>query len=372
MKKLLLAVLVLLGLQIQAQTCDTITNTYLSIGPDTIEVKSNVYDVWPNLFVIHSYDYYDNSGVTFIDTARHAFIPTPDPNIADTFSICSWDDFPFVAPWNCFKCDTFVYHSGQWNMLQYQSLQTPSCDSLTISGSQYQIIIESNALVDYWTTGAPTLTCPNVLGEDSSSTIHSVYNYNTTTGLPFDTITTCITYYVNGVYTYCCVDWVWDANMWIRVGTQTTPITNICDSITYWTDQSQGFNIGLDTTGIVYNPDSIEIWWAVCTNGLCYSEQGMYAYFPQVMTSDTLKVSYDVYIYENGVIVEVCTMEEWLVFDQNSFSWVLLNMNPTSINEITFNKINDGRMYDMLGREITNVTLGTMYIKNGKKYIRTR
>ena len=30
-----------------------------------------------------------------------------------------------------------------------------------------------------------------------------------------------------------------------------------CDSITYWTDQSQGFNIGLDTTNIIHNPDSI-------------------------------------------------------------------------------------------------------------------
>ena len=42
-----------------------------------------------------------------------------------------------------------------------------------------------------------------------------------------------------------------------------------CDSITYWTDQSQGFNIGLDTSNIVHNPDSIDVWWSVCTNGLC-------------------------------------------------------------------------------------------------------
>jgi hypothetical protein len=46
--------------------------------------------------------------------------------------------------------------------------------------------------------------------------------------------------------------------------------------------------------------------------------------------------------------------------------------NPTSINELTFNKISNDKIYDMLGREVTNVTLGTMYIKNGKKYIRIR
>ena len=32
-----------------------------------------------------------------------------------------------------------------------------------------------------------------------------------------------------------------------------------CDSITYWIDQSQGFNIGLDTTNIVHNPDSMTV-----------------------------------------------------------------------------------------------------------------
>ena len=71
-----------------------------------------------------------------------------------------------------------------------------------------------------------------------------------------------------------------------------------CDSITYSIDPSQGFNISLDTTNIVHNPDSIEVWWAICTNGLCYADQGMYAYFPQVTIYDTLKVGYDVYLYE--------------------------------------------------------------------------
>ena len=145
-----------------------------------------------------------------------------------------------------------------------------------------------------------------------------------------------------------------------------------CDSITYWTDQSQGFNIGLDTTNIIHNPDSIEVYWSICNSSTCYSGDGMYAYFGQIMTTDTIKACYDVYLYESNM-VEVCTRCDSLIFNQSSFSWVLFSMsNPTSINEITFNKINNSRMYDMLGREITNVTLGTMYIKNGKKYIRTR
>ena len=36
-----------------------------------------------------------------------------------------------------------------------------------------------------------------------------------------------------------------------------------CDSITYWTDQGQGLFIGLDTTNMIHNPDSMTIYWGV-------------------------------------------------------------------------------------------------------------
>ena len=146
-----------------------------------------------------------------------------------------------------------------------------------------------------------------------------------------------------------------------------------CDSITYWTDQSQGFNIGLDTSGIVHNPDSMTIYWGVCTGfsggGMCYTGDGISDYFPQITTSDTIKVAYDVYIYENGS-VEVCSIEEWLVFNQNSFSWVLLNMLPTSINELTFNRVNNNKIYDLLGKELNEIPVNKLYIKNNKLYIK--
>ena len=142
-----------------------------------------------------------------------------------------------------------------------------------------------------------------------------------------------------------------------------------CDSITYWTDQSQGFNIGLDTTNIIHNPDSIEVYWTICNSSTCYSGDGMYAYFGQIMTTDTIKACYDVYLYESNM-VEVCTRCDSLIFNQSSFSWVLFSMsNPTSINEITLNKINNNKMYDLLGRELNEIPVGTMYIRNNKLYI---
>ena len=155
----------------------------------------------------------------------------------------------------------------------------------------------------------------------------------------------------------------------VSLGLQIQAQINPCDSMTYWTDQSQGFNIGLDTSNIVHNPDSMEVWWAVCTNGMCYSGQGMYDYFPQVMSTDTLKVCYDIYLYTSNM-VELCTHCDSLIFDQNSFSWVLFSMsNPTSIKEIYYSKIKDNKIYDLLGRELEYIPTGKMYIRNGKLHI---
>ncbi len=143
-----------------------------------------------------------------------------------------------------------------------------------------------------------------------------------------------------------------------------------CDSITYWTDQSQGFNVGLDTSNIIHNPDSMDVYWGVCTNGICYAGQGMYAYFGQIMTTDTVKVCYDVILYEANTM-ETCTRCDSLIFDQNTFSWILFSMgNPTGINELQFTWEDDGVIYDMTGRKLIEIPVGKMYIQNRKKYIK--
>tara|TARA_R100000900_G_scaffold143496_1_gene126492 strand:+ start:16 stop:798 length:783 start_codon:yes stop_codon:yes gene_type:complete len=244
--------------------------------------------------------------------------------------------------------------------LQTQA-QINYCDSMIVNGPQNQPIFEVvgvNTFIDYWVT---TSNDGVLFQEDSMSTYHMVYNFGTPA---YDTLTTCITYGM-GTTTTCCVNWIWDANMWLKMSMQQQPYF-CCDSITYWTDQSQGFNIGLDTTGMVHNPDSLEVWWAVCTNGMCYAGDGMYDYFPQVTTLDTLKVSYDVYLYENG-IAEVCSREEWLIYDGTN--WVLLNMLPTGIEELMKNEGVNNVIYDLMGREVTKLNKGVMYIRNQKKFI---
>tara|TARA_R100001510_G_C7479282_1_gene91990 strand:- start:32 stop:499 length:468 start_codon:yes stop_codon:yes gene_type:complete len=143
--------------------------------------------------------------------------------------------------------------------------------------------------------------------------------------------------------------------------TQIQAQINPCDSITYWTDQGQGLSVGLDTSNIVHNPDSIQVWWSVCNTSMCYGGSGINDFFGQITTSDTIKVCYDALLYTSNT-VEICTHCDSLVFDQNLFSWIMFSMgNPVGIVEIE-NKINNNKMYDLQGREILKPK--GLYIQN--------
>jgi len=92
--------------------------------------------------------------------------------------------------------------------LQTQA-QTP-CDSITVSGSQYQFTFTSVSTIDFWETTASDGT---ILGQDSLWYMHSVYNYNPITGIPYDTIITCL----HTVNTICCETWVWNGASWVKM-----------------------------------------------------------------------------------------------------------------------------------------------------------
>lgn len=89
--------------------------------------------------------------------------------------------------------------------LLFVQAQSP-CDSLTVSGSQYQLTLTSVGIIDFWETTAPDGT---ILGQDSSWNMHSVYNISPS-GAPYDTITTCL-YTMN---TVCCIIYFWNGNSW--------------------------------------------------------------------------------------------------------------------------------------------------------------
>ena len=164
----------------------------------------------------------------------------------------------------------------------------------------------------------------------------------------------------------------------VALGLQTQAQINICDSIelsisptsTWWAATIEtnltpnnfpisyvqsydwtsclmcGTNVGTDTSSIIsFFTDTTEMYSicltsVFCDSNLCYT----------CVTCDTL-------VWNNG---------NWEMMSSMN------NGNPTAIQEFKINTIVNNNMYDLLGRETTNIALGSMYIKNGKKYIRTR
>ena len=155
----------------------------------------------------------------------------------------------------------------------------------------------------------------------------------------------------------------------VALGLQTQAQINYCDSLSYTTLPQQTLTV-IGNSSLSNMVDSITWSWQACNSTMCYAGSGTTVSFQNILSTDTVKVCYDAYIYFMGATY-VCTDCDSLVYDMNLYSWVLLNMgNPTGIKELIVDKINDNKMYDLLGREIFEVPIGTIYIKNRKKYIK--
>ena len=116
--------------------------------------------------------------------------------------------------------------------ISFGNAQTTACDSLTITGSQYQLQITANNLntfIYYWETSGSDGT---IIEQDTSmNTTHSVFNINPSTGLNYDTLITCI----STINTYCCAILVWDGNNWINTsGSNPPPPPLNCNANFYW------------------------------------------------------------------------------------------------------------------------------------------
>ena len=161
----------------------------------------------------------------------------------------------------------------------------------------------------------------------------------------------------------------------VLIGLQTQAQVSPCDSISYTITSSANTNI-LQLDGVISGvcpvnfPCVVQDWsWTVCDDALCFFDNGQTAYFQQFNTSDTLKVCLTTIIDYMGATYSCLEQCDSLVFGPNG--WMLMNMgNPLAINDLQLNIINDGKMYDMLGRELFEVPKGTIYIKNRKKFIR--
>jgi hypothetical protein len=141
---------------------------------------------------------------------------------------------------------------------------------------------------------------------------------------------------------------------------------NYCDQLSYSTYQSQGLIVTGNASPLFNMVDSIEWNWQACNSTLCYPGYGQVVTFPNILTTDTVKLCYDVYLYIMGTPY-ICSNCDSLIFSGGS--WVLLTNTPTAINEITPETINSNKIYDLLGRELTETPVGSMYIRNNRLYI---
>ena len=154
----------------------------------------------------------------------------------------------------------------------------------------------------------------------------------------------------------------------VLLGFKTQAQIMYCDSISYTTSSTINFPFGVH--GSIPNVPGTVTWsWSVCDANLCYPCSGPNAGFGQVSLTDTLKVCYDVFIDING-FTYICSNCDTLVYNPNSYQWEKITAQPLAVMDLKPNVINDNKTYDLLGREIFEVPIGTIYIKNRKKYIR--
>ena len=152
--------------------------------------------------------------------------------------------------------------------------------------------------------------------------------------------------------------------LWLKTQAQVV----YCDSISYATSSTINFPFGV--SGSIPNIPGTVTWnWSVCNANLCYVGSGINASFGQVSLTDTLKVCYDVLIDING-FTYICTGCDTFVYNPNSYQWEKITAQPVGVKELELNTTNDGKIYDILGRELSEIPIGTVYIKNRKKYIK--
>ena len=159
----------------------------------------------------------------------------------------------------------------------------------------------------------------------------------------------------------------------VLIGLQTQAQILPCDSINYTILSGSGGNTTLQLNGILAPgfPGIVLMWeWQVCDDASCFADTNQIATFNQFTITDTLKVCLATILMTNNIIY-TCTQCDSLIY--GPAGWMMMNMgNPLAIKELEFNINNDGKMYDLLGREIFEIPVGVMYIQNRQKYIKIK
>ena len=130
----------------------------------------------------------------------------------------------------------------------------------------------------------------------------------------------------------------------------------ICDSVSYIVSSGQSFTL----IGTNNSSDSVNFQWGVCYDQFCYSKSGDTVVFDGVNIFDTVKVCFD-------ISPQWACADECQTFVFTNGSWQQLN-TITHVNEVP-PILYDGKIYDLLGRELKYIPTGKIYIRNNKLHI---
>ena len=157
----------------------------------------------------------------------------------------------------------------------------------------------------------------------------------------------------------------------VVIGLQTQAQMLPCDSISYTILSGSGGNTTLQLNGILAPgfPGIVSMWeWQVCDDALCFADTNQIGIFNQFITTDTLKACLTTLLEINNMMYS-CMQCDSLIY--GPAGWMMMNKgNPVAIQELEIKTINDNKIYDLLGRELIEVPVGTIYVRNRKLYIR--
>ena len=169
---------------------------------------------------------------------------------------------------------------------------------------------------------------------------------------------------------------------------QTQAQVSLCDSIEIIIVSSTPTEVILGTNisslGI---PQPATYWWKyyeLIGIGSNYISGNGGAHCSYCTTDTTLNAMNQIATYSVMLIINnqhpsllQCGISDTLSYNTITSQWELNSGsgNPTAITEIERNNVSDDRLYDLLGREFANynsIPHNTIYIKNRKKYLKTR
>tara|TARA_R110001592_G_scaffold123185_3_gene330789 strand:+ start:554 stop:1066 length:513 start_codon:yes stop_codon:yes gene_type:complete len=159
----------------------------------------------------------------------------------------------------------------------------------------------------------------------------------------------------------------------VSLGLQTQAQLTMCDSLSYSIFPNTTLTVTPSSGGLSNQVGAIDWSFTACNDVACYVGQGTNPYsFPLIQMSDTVKLCYDAFIYALDSTVTVCNYCDSLVYDWNQFTWIVIPRNTSTfvIEEDGVRWYSDNKTYNLMGKEIQQAPIGTIFIRNNKKQMR--